>query len=180
MVNRFACAASGLLEEYYFKQGPPLFMRPLQPRFSYKLRGKINPGGSSQRLRCGTAISARDYQRRRQLHRETVFLQFIERRYWCLLCLLWILMLVKRSLGLRPILLVSFEPYENVIHCSKIHLKMVNEKCIWTYDAPCRHIATRWVSLSSSPSVFSTLGPRMWKRCFLPLTWPWLDTWPWS
>ena len=49
-MNRFACAASEHLEEYYFKQGPSPFMRPLLPRFAY-LRGKIIPGGSSQSLR---------------------------------------------------------------------------------------------------------------------------------
>ena len=29
MANRFACAASGLLEKYYSKLGPSLIMRPL-------------------------------------------------------------------------------------------------------------------------------------------------------
>ena len=123
MVNRFACASSGLLEKYYFNQRPSLFMRPLKSRFSL-LRGKITPGGSSQGLRCGTAISLRDYQRRRQLYSETC-LQFIEGGYWCLLSLWWILMPVKGCLGLRPTLHVSFEPCGTVIEWSRIHLKWV-------------------------------------------------------
>ena len=99
--------------------------------------GTITPGGFSQRLWCVTAISLRDYQRRRQLDREALCLQFIEMGYWCLLCLWWIVVLVKGFLEQRPTLLLSFEPYDIGIQRSKTHLDMGHEKCIRTYDAPC-------------------------------------------
>ena len=57
----------------------------------------------------------------------------IERGYWCLLCSWCLIMLVKGYLGSRPTLLVSFEPYDNVIQWSKIHLKTGYQKYIRTY-----------------------------------------------
>ena len=57
--------------------------------------------------------------------------------YWCLLCSWWLIMLVKGYLGSRQTILLSLEPYDNVIQRSKIHLKTVYQKYIRTYDAPC-------------------------------------------
>ena len=51
-------------------------MRPPLPGFS-QLRVKITQGGSLQRLLRGTAIPLTDYQRRWQIHRETMCLQFL-------------------------------------------------------------------------------------------------------
>ena len=43
-----------------------------------------------------------------------------------------------------------------------------------------RRITELWVILSSLRLVWLTPVPKNGKTVFLPLTWPWSDTWPWS
>ena len=127
MVNRFACAASGVIEEYFSSRARH-FSWGLSNQGFYTSWRKLPQEAPRNACDAVQRFLSRNYQRRQQLHRETTYLQLIERGYWCLLCLLLILMLVNGFLGLRPALLVSFEPYDNGIQWSRIHLKMDYKK----------------------------------------------------
>ena len=77
-------------------------------------RGKIIPEVPPQRLRCYIYPSLRGYQSRRRVHRVANVFTFHRKRL-LMLCMCGILMFVRECFTSRPTILVTFEPYDNVI-----------------------------------------------------------------